>query len=80
VERKHLTLHIRIKRFGSKTLCFSRSVHMHDIVSGLFINRFDFGLAVSTRVINCIGTSPISADTYVVAVHVCLLVTNSGCS
>jgi len=80
VERKHLTPRIRINRLVSKTLCFSRSVHMHDIVSGLFINRFDFGLAVSTRVINCIGTSPVSADKYFVAVHVFLLVTSSGFS
>ena len=46
LERKHLTLRTRIKRLVRKTLCFSRSVHMHDIVSGLFINRFEFGLAV----------------------------------
>ena len=46
LERKHLTLRIRINRLVRKTLCLSRSVHMHDIVLGLFINRFDFGLAV----------------------------------
>jgi insertion element IS1 protein InsB len=46
LERKHLTLRTRIKRLVRKTLCFSRSVHLHDIVSGLFINRFEFGLAV----------------------------------
>jgi insertion element IS1 protein InsB len=79
-ERKHLTLRIRIKRLVRKTICFSRSVHMHDIVLRLFSNRFDFGVAVSTRVINCIGTSRVSADTDVVEVHVCLRVTNSGCS
>ena len=46
LERKHLTLRTRIKRLVRKTICFSRSVHMHDIVIGLFINRFEFGLAV----------------------------------
>ena len=46
LERKHLTLRTRIKRLVRKTLCFSRSVHLHDIVIGLFINRFEFGLAV----------------------------------
>jgi insertion element IS1 protein InsB len=46
LERKHLTLRTRIKRLVRKTICFSRSVLMHDIVIGLFINRFEFGLAV----------------------------------
>jgi insertion element IS1 protein InsB len=46
LERKHLTLRTRIKRLVRKTIGFSRSVHLHDIVIGLFINRFEFGLAV----------------------------------
>jgi len=46
LERKHLTLRTRIKRLVRKTSCFSRSVQMHEIVIGLFINRFEFGLAV----------------------------------
>jgi insertion element IS1 protein InsB len=46
LERKHLTLRTRIKRLVRKTLCFSRSVQLHDIVIGLFINRFEFGLVV----------------------------------
>jgi insertion element IS1 protein InsB len=46
LEHKHLTLRTRIKRLVRKTICFSRSVPMHDIVLGLFINRFEFGLAV----------------------------------
>ena len=46
LERKHLTLRTRIKRLVRKTICFSRSVPMHDIVIGLFINHFEFGLAV----------------------------------
>jgi insertion element IS1 protein InsB len=46
LERKHLTLRTRIKRLVRKTICFSRSVLMHDIVIGLFINRFEFGVDV----------------------------------
>ncbi|NJL42268.1 MAG: transposase, partial [Pseudanabaena sp. SU_2_4] len=29
-----------------KTICFSKSIVMHDIVIGLFINRFEFKCAV----------------------------------
>ena len=44
IERKHLTLRTRIKRLTRKTICFSKSIQMHDIVIGLFINRYEFGL------------------------------------
>jgi insertion element IS1 protein InsB len=46
IERKHLTLRTRIKRLARKTLCFSKSVRMHDMVIGLFMNRYDFGLQI----------------------------------
>ena len=46
IERKHLTLRTRIKRLARKTICFSKSIEMHDTVIGLFINRYEFGLAV----------------------------------
>jgi insertion element IS1 protein InsB len=46
IERQHLTLRTRIKRLVRKTLCFSKSVQMHDIVIGLFVNRYAFGRAV----------------------------------
>ena len=46
LERKHLTLRTRIKRLARKTSCFSRSVQMHDLVIGLFVNRYEFGLPV----------------------------------
>jgi len=46
IERKHLTLRTRIKRLVRKTVCFSRSTQMHDIVIGLFVNRYEFGLQV----------------------------------
>jgi insertion element IS1 protein InsB len=43
IERKHLTLRTRIKRLARKTICFSKSIQMHDIVIGLFVNRYEFG-------------------------------------
>jgi insertion element IS1 protein InsB len=46
IERKHLTLRTRIKRLVRKTICFSKSIQMHDIALGLFINRYEFGLLV----------------------------------
>jgi insertion element IS1 protein InsB len=46
IERKHLTLRTRIKRLVRKTICFSKSIQMHDIVIGLFVNRYEFGLRV----------------------------------
>jgi insertion element IS1 protein InsB len=46
LERKHLTLRTRIKRLVRKTICFSKSIQMHDIVIGLFVNRYEFGLPV----------------------------------
>jgi len=46
IERKHLTLRTRIKRLARKTICFSKSIVMHDVVIDLFINRFEFGLDI----------------------------------
>ena len=46
IERKHLTLRTRIKRLARKTICFSKSIRMHDIVIGLFVNRYEFGLQI----------------------------------
>ena len=48
IERKNLTLRTRIKRLCRKTICFSKSVHMHDIVIGLVINILEFGWCVYT--------------------------------
>lgn len=44
IERKNLTLRTRVKRLTRKTICFSKSIQMHDIVIGLLINVLDFGL------------------------------------
>ena len=46
IERKHLPLRTRIKRLVRKTICFSQSIQMHDMVIGLFVNRYAFGLLV----------------------------------
>lgn len=44
LERKHLTLRIRIKRLARKTICFSKSVLIHNTIIGLFINYYFFGI------------------------------------
>ena len=46
IERKHLRLRTRIKRLARRTICFSKSEEMHDLVIGLFINRYEFGRAI----------------------------------
>jgi len=44
IERKHLTFRTKLKRLMRKTICFSKSVRLHDIVIGLFVNRYEFGI------------------------------------
>jgi insertion element IS1 protein InsB len=46
IERKHITFRTRIKRLTRKTIGFSRSILLHDLVIGLCINRYEFGYAV----------------------------------
>jgi len=46
IERKNLTLRTRLKRLTRKTLCFSRSRVMHDLLIGLYMNRVEFGCVV----------------------------------
>ena len=43
IARQHVTLRTRIKRGVRKTLCFSQSTQMHDIVIGVFVHRYAFG-------------------------------------
>jgi insertion element IS1 protein InsB len=43
IESKHINLRTRIKRLVRRTICFSKTEHMHDLVIGLFINRYEFG-------------------------------------
>jgi insertion element IS1 protein InsB len=49
IERKHLTLRTRIKRLVRKTICFSRSTQMHDIVIGLFTIAMSLGCWYETE-------------------------------
>ena len=46
IERKPLTLRTRSKRLVRKTICFSKSIQMHAVVIGLFVNRYAFGVLV----------------------------------
>ena len=46
IERKHINLRTRIKRLMRRTICFSKTTTMHDLVIGLFINRYEFGVAI----------------------------------
>ena len=46
IESKHINLRTRIKRLVRRTICFSKTEHMHDLVIGLFVNRYEFGCAI----------------------------------
>lgn len=46
IENKHINLRTRIKRLARKTICFSKTIFMHDLVIGMFINRYEFGLSI----------------------------------
>jgi insertion element IS1 protein InsB len=46
IESKHLNLRTRIKRLVRRTIRFSKTERMHDLVIGLSINRYEFGVAI----------------------------------
>ncbi len=46
IESKPINLRTRIKRLGRRTICFSKTERMHDLVIGLFINRYEFGRSI----------------------------------
>jgi insertion element IS1 protein InsB len=46
IESKHINLRTRLKRLVRRTLCFSKTEQMHDLVIGLFVNRYEFGRAI----------------------------------
>jgi insertion element IS1 protein InsB len=46
IESKQINLRTRIKRLVRRTICFSKTTTMHDLVIGLFINRYEFGLPI----------------------------------
>jgi insertion element IS1 protein InsB len=46
IESKHSNLRTRIKRLVRRPSCFSKTERLHDLVIGLFINRYEFGRAL----------------------------------
>jgi insertion element IS1 protein InsB len=46
IESTHINVRTRIKRLVRRTICFSKTTTMHDLVLGLFINRYEFGVAL----------------------------------
>ena len=46
IEHKALRLRIRINHLTKKKICFTKSEKMHDLLIGLFINRYEFGLNI----------------------------------
>ncbi|OWY63947.1 hypothetical protein B7486_50045 [cyanobacterium TDX16] len=46
IESKHINLRTRIKLLARRTICFSKTIQMYDIVIGLFINRYEFAVAI----------------------------------
>lgn len=49
IERKNLSFRTWIKRLARKTICFSKSEKMHDIVIGLMINEIEFGIDIYAK-------------------------------
>jgi insertion element IS1 protein InsB len=62
IERKPLTLRTRIKRLARKTLCFSKAIQMHDLVIGLFVNRYEFDLPI--QLTKCKSETPSISYTF----------------
>jgi len=46
IASKHSNLRTRIKRLVRRTMCFATTITMHDLVLGLFINRYECGGAL----------------------------------
>jgi len=40
IERKNLNFRTHIKRLTRKTICFSKNEKIHDIIIGMYINKF----------------------------------------
>jgi insertion element IS1 protein InsB len=43
IESKHINLRTRIKRLVRRTICFSKTACMHDLLIGLFVDRYESG-------------------------------------
>jgi insertion element IS1 protein InsB len=59
IESKHINLRTRIKRLVRRTICFSKTERMHDLVIGFFMNRNEFGRAIYWE-INTFDTSSLN--------------------
>jgi len=46
IESKHSNLRTRIKRLVRRTIYFSKTTTLHDLVIGLFMNRYEFGVSI----------------------------------
>jgi insertion element IS1 protein InsB len=46
IESQHINLPTRVKRLVRRTICLSKPEHRHDLVIGLFVNRYEFGRAI----------------------------------
>jgi insertion element IS1 protein InsB len=46
IESKHMNVRTRMKRLVRRTICFSKTERMHDLVIGLFISRYEFERAL----------------------------------
>lgn len=46
IASKHINLRTRITRLVRHTICFSKTTMLHDLVIGLFITRYAFGIAI----------------------------------
>jgi insertion element IS1 protein InsB len=46
IESKHSNSQTRLKRLVRRTIGFAKTTNMHDLVIGLFINRYEFGLLI----------------------------------
>jgi hypothetical protein len=46
MESKHINVRTRIKRLVRRTICFSKTTMMYDVVIGLFINRYESRLLI----------------------------------
>ena len=46
IASKPINLRTRLKRLVRRTICFSTTTTMHDVVLDLFINRYEFGRCI----------------------------------
>ncbi|CDH25132.1 Insertion element iso-IS1n protein insB (fragment) [Xenorhabdus bovienii str. kraussei Becker Underwood] len=42
IERHNLNLHIHIKRLARRTLCYSRSIEIHEKLIGTYIEKYHY--------------------------------------